>query len=248
MTAKARILSIVGSVLLFSMVLPNAAGAEEKQQIRKKFKDKIHVVQPKPVLQKGRFEAAPKLGVTMNDSVVRNYKVGANLNFHIIEPLYIGAVGEWYDFGGVLGGTTDVFEQVQNQTGTSAEGAVLNWYGGLDIGYVPFWGKFALFNRGIAFYDFAVTVGGGAVNASSIKIPTGTTGGAGSVSLSGRIFFNKWLALTVEIRDIIFMANLSTGAETVSALTNIASAGIGIGFFLPTTFEYSEKIIEVPGS
>lgn len=247
MSAKLRIAAFIGAFAFCAAALPaqSAWAQEQKQQIKRKFKDKIHVVQPKPVLQKGRFELSPRFGMTVNDSVTRNFKVGVNANFHIMEPLYIGGVFEWYDFGSALGGSTDVFEQVQNQTGTIPEGAVLNWFGGLELGYVPFWGKFALFNRTIAFYDFAVTVGGGGVNAKSLQIPTAYTTGGGTISLSGRVFFNKWIALSLEVRDVIFLATLQNAS---GALTNIASVGLGASFFLPTSFEYSEKVIEVPGS
>lgn len=249
MTAKLRIAAIFAACFVFSAAsAPTIADAQEqppKEQVKRKFKDTIHVVQPKPVLQKMRFELAPRLGMTLNDSITRDYKVGVNANFHILESLYIGGIFEWYDFGDALGGTTDIYQQVQNQTGTVAEAAVLNWIGGLEIGYVPFWGKFALFNSTIAFYDFAITAGGGAVNSESIAAPTPVTGGGGTVSLSGRIFLNKWIAMTLEVRDVIFLAEL-VGAP--GSLTNIVTAGIGVGLFLPTNFEYTEKVIEVPGT
>lgn len=251
MTAKVRTLALIGALLAFcaaTATSPEVSAqddAGQKETLKRKFKDKIHVVQPKPVLQKGRFELAPRLGMTVNDSVVRNYRVGLNANFHILEPLFVGLTFDWYDFGGALGGPTDTFEQVQNQTGTVPESAVMNWFAGLEIGYVPFWGKFAIFNRSIAFYDFAVTVGGGAINAESLAIPAPYTTGGGTISLQGRIFLSKWVAMTLEVRDVIFLADLD-GAS--GALTNIASVGLGASFFLPTTFEYSEKIIEVPGS
>lgn len=252
MTANVRTLAILAPLIAVCAVVAPvdeawAQDAEEpaKETVRRKFKDKIHVVQPKPVLQKMRFELAPRLGMTFNDSVVRNYRVGLNANFHILESLYIGATADLYDFGGALGGPTNIFEQVQNQTGTVPEAAVLNWFAGAEIGFVPFWGKFAIFNRSIAFYDFAVTVGGGAVSSESLAIPSPNVGGGATLSLQGRIFLNKWIAMSLELRDVAFLATLD-GASGV--LTNVASIGLGASFFLPTNFEYSEKIIEVPGS
>lgn len=250
MLANVRTFALLGALITFCAATATAPDAfaqdgGKKETLKRKFKDKIHVVQPKPVLQKARFELAPRLGMTANDSVVRKFRLGLNANYHIIEPLYVGLTADLYDFGGALGGPTDVFEQVQNQTGTVPESAILNWFAGIEIGYVPFWGKFAIFNRSIAFYDFAVTLGGGAINAESLAIPAAYTTGGGTLSLQGRIFLNKWIAFTIEVRDVIFLAELD-GAS--GALTNIASVGIGASFFLPTKFKYSEKIIEVPGS
>lgn len=249
MTANARTFALLGALFAFgaATVTPVDVTAQDapKETLKRKFTDKVHVVQPKPVLQKKRFELAPRFGMTVNDSVVRNYRVGLNANYHIIEPLFIGLTADLYDFGGALGGPTDVFEQVQNQTGTVPESSQLNWFAGLEIGYVPFWGKFSLFNRTIGFYDFAVAIGGGALNAESLALPSAYTTGGGTISLQGRFFFNKWIALTMEVRDVIFLATLN-GAD--GAFTNIASAALGVSFYLPTTFEYTEKIIEVPGS
>ena len=250
MTAKLRTLALLGALSAFCAVTATAPEASaqdgaKKQTLKRKFKDKIHVVQPKPVLQKMRFELAPRIGMTANDAVVRNYRVGLNANFHIIEPLYIGLTADLYDFGGALGGETNVFEQVQNQTGTLPEAAVLNWFAGAEIAYVPIFGKFSIFNRAIAYYDVAIALGGGAINAESLSLPSAYVTGGGSIAVQSRFFFSKWIALNLEFRDVIFLAELE-GAS--GAFTNIASVGLGVSFFLPTKFKYSEKIVEVPGS
>ena len=66
------------------------------QQVRKKFKDTIHIVQRKPVLQKGRFELAPRFGMTFNDALYRSFRVGSSANYHITERLFIGGLFDWY--------------------------------------------------------------------------------------------------------------------------------------------------------
>ena len=169
--------------------------------------------------------------------------VDVSANFHILESLYIGLTGDLYDFGGALGGETNVFEEVLNQTGTQPESAVLNWFAGAEIGYVPIVGKFALFNRSIVYYDLAIVAGGGAINAESVQLTTAYTTGGGTIGLQGRFFFNKWIALNLEVRDVIFSAKLS-GAD--GALTNIASMALGASFFLPTKFKYSDRIVDAP--
>ena len=54
-----RLAGVSGACLMiFTLAAPEA----QAQQVRRKFKDKIHVVQKKPVLQKKRLEIAPRFG------------------------------------------------------------------------------------------------------------------------------------------------------------------------------------------
>ena len=237
-----RIPTIIGALLLMCAV---ASTASAQQQVRKKFKkDRIHVLQPKPVLQKKRFELVPRFGLTFNDSVNRNFKVGVNANFHIAEPFYVGGIFEWYNLG-TLGGATNTFKEATSRTGTNVDSAVINYYGGLELGFVPVWGKFSLVNNWVVFYDIAVTAGGLFINAQSLQLPTEKSTGGGTISIAGRMFLNKWIAFNVELRDVLFLADISSGGETVSSFTNVASIGFGFSFYLPTGFEYTERVIEV---
>ncbi len=221
----------------------NDAYAQD-ERVRKKFKDKIHVVQPKPVLQKGRFELQPKFGMSLNDAINRSVMLGISANYHIIESLYIGGLFEWYDFGGALGGETNTFEIVSTQTRTDADAAVINYMGGLELGYVPIYGKFAFLNSGIVFYDVSVTAGGAYIAAESVLIPSAQNTFGGLVGINARAFLTKWMALNLFVRDTIFMADLA-GAN--GSLTNVVMTGLGVSFYLPTTFEYSEKVVEAGG-
>jgi outer membrane beta-barrel protein len=214
------------------------------EQVRQKFKDRIHVVQPKPVLQGGRFELQPRFGMSVNDAINRSVKLGANGNFHIGESFFVGGLFEWYNFGGGLGGPTDVFEETRNQTGTAADAAVINWLGGLELGYAPIVGKLALFDSSIFFYDVAFSVGGVWIDAESISItsPQGKPGA--TIGLTSRIFLNSWFALNCEIRDTLFMADLEGAPGT---LTNVVTAGFGVSIYIPTAFEYSQKKTDLSG-
>lgn len=204
------------------------------QEVRQEFDDTIHVVQRKPVLQKSRLDLTPRIGVTFNDSIYRTMKVGASANYHISEKLYVGGLFEWYDFGGALGGQTSTFDTVRAETSTRADAPVLNWAGGLEVGYKPLVGKFALVNRGILFYDIAVTGGLAYVNGESLQVPE-TSGVGATISVVGRVFLNQWLAVNIEVRDIIYSADLAGASGT---LANVASLSGGLSLYLPTSFSY----------
>ena len=236
--SRARHLAFAAAVVSLCSVASSTASA---QQVRAKFKDKIHVVQPKPVLQKGRFEFAPRFGASVNDDVYRHFKIGAQANWHIAESFYVGGMFDWFDFGDALGGVTPSYEAIANQTGASADTPVVQWAGGLEVGFVPFVGKFSFFNSAIVYYDFALTAGGAYINSESLSLPGAKGTPGGTVSLSSRFFINRWMALNLEVRDLIFTQDLIGSS---GALANVVTVGGGLSIFLPTTFEYSDTASE----
>ena len=200
--------------------------------------DTVHVIQPKPVLQKGRLDVTPRLGMTINDPLYRNFKIAAHANFHVTERLYLGALFQWYDFGDFIGGDTRTFREINAETQAIPDAPYLNWAGGAELGFVPLFGKFALFNQGVIFYDISVTGGAGVANASSISAPALNEGGlAGTLSIAGRFFMNDWMAFNVELRDVIYSGNVS---GVGSVMSHSVTLGLGMSFYLPTTFEYGE--------
>jgi hypothetical protein len=70
------------------------------------------------------------------------------------------------------------------------------------------------------------------------------------VGIGLRIFFNRWLAAIVEVRDLIYsekIESLNIAAnptdnklwyDTGTHITNNVQLQVGLSFFLPTSFEY----------
>ena len=71
------------------------------------------------------------------------------------------------------------------------------------------------------------------------------------VGIGFRIFFNRWLAAIIEVRDLIYSekieslvisptdpTNPNTWYDTGTHLTNDVQLQVGLSFFLPTSFEY----------
>lgn len=235
---RARRASAALLVLLTLLIaLPAAA-----QQRSNKQGDTIHVIQRRPVLQKGRLDLAPRFGVSVNDSMYRSFKVGANANYHFTERFYVGGLFEWYNFGGLLGGTTAMYEDVHRQSRTAPDSAVLNWAAGAELGFAPIVGKFALFNRGILFYDVSLSAGGVWTDSESVAIPTSKGGAGATVSLSARVFLNRWMAVNLEVRDIMFMGHLQGLPD--STLTHVVTTSFGFNFYIPGGFEYADTADE----
>lgn len=219
-----------------SLFALSTAHAEDDEKERKHFEDTIHVIQKKPVLEKNRLEVTPRFGMSINDPIYRSFAVGSNANFHLSERFYIGGLFEWFDFGDAIGGTTKTFDRAVDETRTQADAPVLNWFGALEAGYTPIYGKFTLFNISILYYNIGATLGAGYLDAESLT--TASAGGFGATgSIVGRLFLNDWMAFDLEVRDHLFQANLQGGEET--PISNIVTAAAGFSFYIPPTFEYS---------
>jgi outer membrane beta-barrel protein len=219
----------LGTALAVLGLLPALANAQSKPEAG----DEIAVVQRKPVLRKGRVEFAPEFGLTINDSLIQQFELGAKLNYHATEFLWFGGEFGWFDLG-ELGGVTDEYFDVLDKTSSAPEVVELKWYGGARVGLVPIYGKFAIFDSAIVYYDLSVTLGGGYLtHVTGIGEETGA--GAGEIGAQFRIFMNKWLALTASINDRIAPVELQTG----SSVAQFVTVNFGTSFFLPFGFEYS---------
>lgn len=234
--------SVIAAVVLASMSVGVGPAAAQGEKEKGDFEDTIHVLQRKPILEKNRVELTPRFGTSINDSIHRSFKLGTNINYHVSERVYVGGLFEWYDFGSALGGPTSTFEKSYDQTSTTADAPVLNWYGGAEAGFKPIYGKFALFNLAILYYELGATLGVGYANAESITLPnaSGTFGATGSVNM--RLFLNDWMAFDFELRDILFPATVATGGgNQTNTIGNIATFSGGISLYLPTSSQKTDE-------
>ncbi len=114
------------------------------------------VVPRKAFLKGGRFEFQPFTGISVNDSLIRHYVFGLDLNYFLTDVFWIGLEGQYF------------IQQLTNQeelVGSEYNRApTLNQYlygGALNFGYVPIYGKFALFNRSILSWEIWASAGVG---------------------------------------------------------------------------------------
>lgn len=189
----------------------------------------ITVVQPKPVVRRHRLALTPRFSMSLNDPMLQQYAAGGGLTFHITERWAIGATFDWFDFGRALGGTTQRYEDVISQTGSIPELAPIDWFAGLEANFTPAWGKVVLFQRVIIFWDTYVSLGAGVVDSVDIH-PAFVTGAAGM-----NVYFTKWLALNMEIRDRLSQEELPSG----NALIHTATSSVGLTVLMPFGFRYS---------
>ncbi|MBI4701507.1 MAG: outer membrane beta-barrel domain-containing protein [Deltaproteobacteria bacterium] len=222
----------------------------------------MYAVQQIYALRARRFEFNLYGSVTMNDQFVGHPGPGLGINYYITNVMAAGINGNWY--GGLNSQKAFNFE-TSRASRIGMPITEYQWNANANFTYVPAYGKFAGFGNFIFHYDIYLLVGVGAISTRPIAVvdpdnrsfefePTVTFGGGGGI----RIFFNRWLAAMLEIRDYIFFDRLenpsiSTGYDATGrpnaqdestwlkedrSFTNNVQAQLGLSIFVPFTWEY----------
>jgi outer membrane beta-barrel protein len=217
----------------------------------------IVVVPRKAFLKGGRFELQPFTGITINDNLIRHYVFGVDLNFFLTDVFWIGLEGQYYIHQ--LTTTEELLGSEYNRAPT------LNQYlygGALNFGYVPVYGKFALFNRSIISWEIWASAGVGVTFTKVIpRDPANdafafqNTDLTPNVGIGSRFFLLDWLTVNFGLRDYFLpdkFEPLPDGAAANPPITSSAQAkanahselvnnvifSVGVGFYLPTKFQY----------
>jgi outer membrane beta-barrel protein len=221
----------------------------------------IVVVPRKRFLKGGRFEFAPFTGASVNDILIRHYVFGLDLNYFLTDVLWIGLQGNYYIKA--LTETENLIGLQYNRIPT------LNKYkygAALNFGYVPVYGKFALFNKTILHWEIYASAGVGVTQTeviprNQVYAPFTTLALTPNAAIGGRFFLFDWLTVNYAVRDYVIVdkfepasrgdpdpANPTGPRLFASAADAKANADnqmvhnimfyLGVGVFLPTKFQY----------
>jgi len=215
----------------------------------------IVVVPRKAFLKGGRLELAPFTGVTINDNVIRHYMFGADINYFLTDALWVGLQGQY--FVKQLETQSELLGLQFNRVSTMNR---MLYGGAFNMGYVPTYGKFALFNRQIVHWEIWISAGFGATFTEVIARDPKEQGQKGfkntaltpNVGIGGRLFLTNWLTFNVALRDYVIAdkfeppATMNPECNTPdtcksaadSALVNNVMVYAGVGMYLPTKFSY----------
>jgi outer membrane beta-barrel protein len=226
------------------------------KEAKKPLNEQIFAVQQLYTLRVRRFELTPYWGFTFNDQFVNHPGPGLAINYYLWNSLAIGVNGNYY---GLLNMDQAFNANVRRAARIGVPLTEYNWSAALNITYVPIIGKFNGFGDFIFQYDAYVVAGGGFISTRPIPVfdPIYRNFNykekfAGNAGIGLRVFFYRWLAAVMELRDYVYMEELESlrrlGTESerqtkstwygAKKLTNAVQAQIGVSFFLPTSFEY----------
>lgn len=223
----------------------------EKEAARP-IKEQIYAVQQLFALRARRFELQPYWSFSLNDQFVGHPGPGLSLNYYITNVLALGLNGNYY-----LNDESAFNAQVRRAARVGVPLTQYKWSAALNFTYVPAYGKFAGFGDFIFHYDAYVVGGVGAIATRPIPVidPEYRTFDyepklAFNAGLGLRIFFNRWFAAILEVRDYVFndkLENLQINAANPAnkadwtdetRLTNNVQAQLGVSVFFPFSFDY----------
>jgi outer membrane beta-barrel protein len=242
-----------GDIEAICKIDPSACPTVNLQEAAKKdMREQMYAVQQIYALRYHRFEIQPAWNFTMNDQFVSHPGPVLGLNYYVTNVLAIGVGGGYY-----FNNDSTFNAETRRAARVAVPLTEYQWQGALNFTYVPMYGKFAGFSDFIFHYDAYVVGGVGAISTRPIAVvdPDNRSFKWGSpkvdfnIGIGLRIFFNRWFAADLEVRDYIFIDKLEnteiaanpTDQSTwygENKLTNAVQAQVGVSIFLPFSWEY----------
>jgi outer membrane beta-barrel protein len=229
---------------------------------RKDVRADVYAVQQIYALRRGRVEISPYMALSLNDQFVSHPAPGFAANYYITNVLAVGINANVY---AGLNGDSDFNFQNRRAARVAVPLNEYQWGANGNFTYVPVYGKFAAgFGNFIFHYDAYVVGGVGVLSTRPIPVidPDNRKFSFSpklnfNLGLGLRIFFNRWLAMNVEVRDYIFqeqLENMTVAASGVKgctkcatdpttwngdkAITNNIQAQLGLSVFVPFSWKY----------
>lgn len=240
---------------------PSQCEKPAEVDVNKEIPAQIYAVQQIYALRVRRLELNPYYSVTLNDQFVSHNGPGLAANYYITNVMAVGLNFNGYRLGSLnMNRDSDFNAQTRRAARVAVPLTEYDWSAAANFTYVPMYGKFAGFGDFIFHYDAYVVGGVGALSDRPIAVidPDNRTfdskiNVAFNAGIGLRIFFNRWFAANLEVRDYIFFDKLEntqiaadsnqaknpdTWYEDKSRLTNHVQAQLGFSVFLPFSWEY----------
>jgi outer membrane beta-barrel protein len=261
-------LLVSAGLALAVTMLPLAAQAQRRSPL-----EDAPAIRKRLELRDTRFEVGVGFGSTVNQDFYHTMLLNLRLAFHFNDWLSLAGFGSL----GVANLSTGFQDRIietlpamnpsvpREPTQAAAKDSMqkIDAIVGAQLEFSPFTGKYSLFGKIFAHYDFYLFGGGGFIDvkpsdAQLAACPTTATTGS-SCGVSGlkpgfnfgvglHTFFNQWFALNLELRDLLARLNpsgrdvngdgVADSHDLTWTSTYIASANLM--FFLPGTAAISQ--------
>jgi outer membrane beta-barrel protein len=247
---SAVIASLAAAVLVTA--LPLVAHAQRKSPL-----EDAPAIRKRLELRETRFEVGAGFGSTVNQDFYHTMMVDLKLGFHFNDWLSLSVMGGFAVANLQTGFTDRLMDTLPaapnpgvprepTKDGAKASMSKIKEVVAAQLEFTPFTGKYSLFGKIFAHYDFYIFAGVGGLNIEPTTAagltPCGSStgpscavsgfkpGGNGGVGL--HTFFNQWLALGVELRDIVAQINPSGRDITGDNVANSSDLSWGSTFMV----------------
>lgn len=201
---------------------------EEKKGVELR-EDRIKSVQRRAVLKRNRWELSPSFCISVNDAFYQKMGAGAAASYHIADSLGIEIQGIY-----IVNFQTDMVNFFQRANEALPKVSQMRYYFMGSLLWSPLYGKLSFFTDDIVPFD-AYLIGG----MGMVYTETGAKL-ASNVGIGLRYFITSWLAVKLEVRDLIYTETLHLDEQHTdySDIQNQLMVGLSVSFFLPPDFEY----------
>ncbi|RKG98188.1 outer membrane beta-barrel domain-containing protein [Corallococcus sp. CA047B] len=216
-------------------------------------RERIRPVSGHMFLKKGRFEVSPSASITIRDAFYKKYIFGGSLTYYPSETLGV-SLRAGYAVNSVAGSaqictftegsggdTRGCRAPSKGELDGQAPGQ-LTLLGGADVQWAPIYGKLSLLAEKFVHFDMYGILGASVVqyrgpettlvDGQAIAGGKSYLTGGGNIGVGLRFFFNRWMTLRTELRDLIYVEK---GREpTPTYLRNQILFELGLSFFFPS--------------
>lgn len=179
--------------------------------------------------REGRTEVAAQLGFIPSDAF-RDYTApGVSVTHFFVDSVSLGLTASFPQqsfskLGEFLDGTFPKNETLAGQE-------QYNLLAGVDLGWVPFYGKLSLLGFGLAHFDMGAYFGAGAAQTTFLEEGVGESNGwtlDADTGVGMRMYITKWVTLRFDWRQhFVFARRPEGGVLSPSVLS------VGLGTFFP---------------
>jgi outer membrane beta-barrel protein len=207
----------------------------------------VHIVEKKEFSDKNRLEVEAQAAIQVNGKFTQHFGAALSLVFHLHENFGLFAMGVWNPYNTEAGFNNELINKVRAEA-QAATSVLLNGgvIGGVEA--TPFYGKFVWFENYLVHFSLVVNAGAGAGSTRlQLKTPTDCTNATGTCfpdatygdmgwrfmgELGGgfRVQIGKWVAIRLELRDLLYSAHVDSvngcNSADLKALDAALTAGM----------------------
>jgi outer membrane beta-barrel protein len=208
-------------------------------------RERVRPVSGHLFLMDGRFEVSPGIGISLRDSFWQKIGFGAAFTYHLTESFGLSARAT-YNLT-LISGAAQICDPVGGGCNAPSEDELSTFDGqpanvsfgrvslltSVDLQWAPLYGKLALFSESILNFNMYVLAGPTFLIYGPPAASNFTVGG--NVGVGFRFFFNKWLTLRLELRDVLYFETDGSN-RTPGSFRNQLMTEIGFSMFFPTIF------------
>jgi len=205
------------------------------------FENKVKPVSGQLYEKGGKLELTPVFALSVNDAFFSKYMAGAKLSYHLNDYFALAVMGSI----GTSSPTGSTSICPLNKSCSAATAAQLDqvpgdikWITGVELAFSPVYGKLNVFAEKALHFDLSVLAGAdlvayrdvlSAAAAQGGEVPGTATSPGGHLGLGARFFFARFMAVQLELKDIIYsVPHLSSGNLQTQLM-----AEAGLSFFVP---------------